>query len=201
MIRTFLFDLGNVLVHFSHDLMCEQIGELCDRSSAEIHRLLLDSELQWDFERGKVSPEQLHAELQRQVGRELDFPRLREAATDIFTLNEPMVGILAQLKSAGHRLVVLSNTSPLHFEYIQNRFSVLEPFDDFVLSYRVGALKPEAEIYQAALNAIQCAPEECLYTDDIPQYVETARTFGLQAEVFTDADSFTRVLAARGVVL
>ncbi len=28
-IKTFLFDMGNVLVKFCHERMCRQIGELC----------------------------------------------------------------------------------------------------------------------------------------------------------------------------
>ena len=50
MIRTLLFDLGNVLLHFSHQRLCAQMGELCGKPAEAIRRLLFDTTLQRDFE-------------------------------------------------------------------------------------------------------------------------------------------------------
>jgi putative hydrolase of the HAD superfamily len=76
---------------------------------------------------------------------------------------------------------------------------VLEPFDELLLSYDVGAIKPEAGMYEAALKAIRCRPEECFYTDDIPTYVARGREFGLQAEIFTDVTALRGHLADREI--
>lgn len=201
MIRTFLFDLGNVLLHFSHDRMCAQIGALCGRSGPDVRKLLIDSGLQWDFERGLVSD----VEFCRGLGAAADFTfeldTLKRAGSDIFVLNEPMLPILDALKARGHRLVLLSNTSIAHFEFVEREYDVLERFDDFVLSFKVGALKPDRAIFEAALKAIQCDPEDCFYTDDIADYVEAGRTFGLQAEVFTDHAALLEQLRRRDFVL
>ena len=56
MIQTFLFDMGNVLVSFCHDRMCRQMGELCGHSGPEIRKQLIDTGLQWELERGEVTP-------------------------------------------------------------------------------------------------------------------------------------------------
>ncbi|HVV99070.1 MAG TPA: HAD family phosphatase [Planctomycetaceae bacterium] len=199
MIRTCLFDMGNVLVHFCHDRMCRQIGALCGQTGPEIRKLLFDSELQWKFERGRLSEREFHAELSRLVAAELAFEALVEAGSDIFQLNEPIVPILETLKAQGKRLVLLSNTSVSHFEFVKRRFDVLRHFDDYVLSYEVGALKPELEIFEAALRKIGCAPQECFYTDDIAAYIAAAREHGLEAEVFTTAEALRGHLATRGV--
>ena len=45
-------------------------------------------------------------------------------------------------------------------------FPVLDPFDQLILSYEAGAIKPEDGIYHAALGAIQCDPQDCLYVGD-----------------------------------
>jgi putative hydrolase of the HAD superfamily len=191
--------MGNVLVHFSHDLMCRQIGALCNRTGADIRKLLFDSELQWKFERGLLSEAEFHRRVEELVAQQLDLPALVHAGSNIFQLNEPLMPILDALKARGHRLVVLSNTSISHFEFVQRNFDVLQKFDDYVLSYKVGAIKPEPAIFEAALQAIHCPPENCFYTDDIPQYIEAARKFGLQAEVFTDAHNLREHLRQRGI--
>jgi HAD superfamily hydrolase (TIGR01509 family) len=198
-IRTCLFDMGNVLLYFSHERMCRQIGELCGRTADDVRRLLFDSGLQLDFERGQISESEFHRRFEAAAGVEIDPAELRRAGSDIFELNEPMPELLDALKQRGIRLVLLSNTSVAHFDWARGKFDVLERFDACVVSYAAGAVKPEPAIYEAALREIGCPPAECFYTDDITNYVEAGRRFGLQAETFTDADSLRNHLAARGI--
>ena len=188
-LRTVLFDLGNVIVHFSHERMCDQIGAVLGRSGSDVRRFLIDSGLMWDFERGRVSEGDLLLAVEREVGGPADRDTLSTACSDIFTLNEPIVPVLAALKNHGLRLVLLSNTSAWHIEWVRKQWPVLEHFDQLLLSYEIGAIKPDAAAYEAALKAIECRPEECFYTDDIPKYVARGRDFGLHAEVFTDVES------------
>lgn len=201
MIKTFLFDMGNVLVHFSHERMCDQMGQLCSRSGPEVREFLFNSGLQWNFERGFVSEDDFHEQFQTLSGQSVERAALIEAGSDIFWINQSLLPVLDTLKERGHRLVVMSNTSISHFQFVERQFDVLQKFDDFVLSYEVGAIKPEPRIYEAALDKIQCAPNECFYTDDISDYVATGRTFGLQAEIFTDTANLRQHLHARGISL
>jgi len=124
---------------------------------------------------------------------------LRSAAADIFVANESMFPVLDRLKERGHRLVLLSNTNASHIHVIRQEFNVLERFDDLILSYETGAVKPEARIFEEAVRRINCAPGECFYTDDIPEYVEQGRTFGLQADVYTNTRSFLHQIEKRGI--
>jgi HAD superfamily hydrolase (TIGR01509 family) len=200
-IRTFLFDMGNVLVHFSHERMCAQMGALCEKTADEVQEVLFESGLQANFERGRFTEQELHRRFEEAVGTAVDYEDLKLAGSDIFQLNSLMPGILNSLKKQGYRLVLLSNTSVTHFEWVWNQFEVLQKFDDHVASYRVGAIKPEAAIFEAALAKIECDPAECFYTDDIALYVETARSLGLQAEVFTDAETLRSCIKQLGVAL
>lgn len=199
MIRTVVFDMGNVLVRFSHERMCEQMGRLCGRTEREVRTLLIDSGLQWEFERGRVDEAGFHRRFEDAVGRAVPIDELRHAASDIFEPNPGVGDIVQALKQTGHRLVLLSNTSIAHYEFIRSRWDLLEPFDEFVLSYEVGAIKPEPAIFEAALRAVRCRPEEAFYTDDIPAYVEAGRSFGLNAEVFTTANDLKGHLRSRGL--
>lgn len=203
MIRTFLFDMGNVLVHFCHQRMCRQIAELAGADESEVRDLLMRGSLQWDFERGLLTEEEFFLELQERLG----FPEgvtqeeLARAGSDIFTLNVSLVPVLDELKGRGHRLVLLSNTSKSHFDFVRREFDVLSRFDDFALSFEAGAMKPERRIFEAAAAKVGCAPEECFYTDDIAAYVEAGRSHGFQAEQFTTTDAFVEQLARRGMRL
>ncbi len=201
MVRTILFDMGNVLVYFSHELMCAQIGALCEKSESEIRRLLLDSGLQWRFERGRISETEFHREFEEAAGCSVQLSELIHAGSDIFEANEQIPPLLEELRGLKHRLVLLSNTSISHFEHVRSNFDVLDHFDDFVLSYEVGSLKPDPEIFHAAAEVIGCDPAECFFTDDIEANVEAARRFGLDAEVFTGVGATIEQLRRRDVEL
>ena len=199
MIRTVFFDMGNVLLHFSHERMCEQIGALCGRDGPTIRELLFGTELQSDFERGQVSEAEMHQRLESAVSCALNFEALVRAVSDIFGLNEPIVPVLDALKSQGFRLVLISNTSISHLNWVRKEYDLLGRFDHLVVSCETGAIKPEPAIFEAALAAARCDPQECFYTDDIPEYIETARTYGIDAEVFVDTPTLVEHLARRGI--
>jgi putative hydrolase of the HAD superfamily len=152
-----------------------------------------------DFDQGIVTPDQFHGWFEETFGVKVQQAELAFAASDIFTLNEPIVPVLDELKSRGHRLVLLSNTSVFHYDFIRDRYNVLDRFDDLVLSFEIKAVKPAPEIYEAALKKIHCELGECFYTDDIPAYIDSGRRHGLDAEVFTTVDSMRTQLAVRGI--
>lgn len=201
MLRTILFDLGNVLLKFSHARMCRQIAELGGISPELLRRELLESPLQLEFERGRMSEAEFQSRLERFCGCVMPIEDLRIAAADIFEPNPGMREIVEQLRERGLRLVLLSNTCVTHIDFIRQKYSLLDLFDDVVLSYEVGALKPEDAIFEAAKSRIQCSPAECFYTDDIAPYVDAGRKQGLQAELFATPHQLRDQLRARGIDL
>ena len=101
------------------------------------------------------------------------------------------------MKKQGYRLVLLSNTNAAHFDFLTPRLPILDLFDEKILSFEVGVLKPHPKIYSAAIAAAKCPPQNCFYIDDIPEYVVAARTHGIDAEVFTDVPSLQAHLKKR----
>ncbi len=198
-IKTCFFDMGNVLVHFCHDKMCQNVAAATGASLEQTKAVLLGSGLQWKLERGEISEEQFHAGFEEECGRSVDFGALKLAAADIFWLNDSIVPLVKELKQLQIRLVLLSNTSVTHLEFIQRKFDILQHFDAFTTSYEAGALKPEPAIYEDALRKANCDPESCFYTDDIEDYVLKARTFGIHAEVYTATPLTRMALQTLGV--
>lgn len=201
MLRTILFDLGNVVLYFSHEKMFHQMGALAGMSGEEIRRLVQEHNVIREFETGRMSRPDVHRLFESWTGKTVDRRRLMRAISNIFTPNESLISLFDQLKKAGLRLVLLSNTNIAHISFVKQRFDVLSRFDQLVLSYEVGAMKPDPPIYEAALKAIGCEPSECFYTDDIVENVERARGFGLQAEVFIDTKTFVSHLEQRNLIL
>lgn len=200
-IRTFLFDLGNVLVRFSHEKMFKQLAAVCQRPEADIIHFAANSGLLLGYETGSIDNSGFHGAFEDWLGKSICRTELLTAGSDIFELNSPMDQILSSIDEQGYRLVLLSNTCPAHFERVSDQWSFLDRFDHHVLSYRVGAMKPSPTIFEAALEVIDCDPSECLYTDDIPEYVTAGREHGLQAVVFENPTQFKDELVRQGITI
>lgn len=77
---------------------------------------------------------------------------------------------------------LLSNTNQIVYErYITECDIVAKHFplhDQHVLSYEVGAIKPDPLIYKIALARARVRPEETLFLDDMPENIEAWRALG-----------------------
>ena len=180
--RTIFFDLGNVLIFFSLQKMCEQVAAYCDLNLEFVKAIM--HEYGDPYERGNMTNQIIFDQFCQFSKKNLDFQAFMNKAGDIFEPNDPVISIALQLKKNGHRLFLLSNTCDAHFAFAFSQFSFLKSFDGYVLSYKVGARKPEKKIYEKALEIAGCRKEECFYTDDILSYIETARSLDIDAEQY-----------------
>ena len=75
-----------------------------------------------------------------------------------------------------------------------------QKIDVVVSSTTVGVAKPDAEIYRYALDRLDILPQEAVFTDDMPTFVEAAVTIGIHARHFSTPEHFREYLAELGVL-
>jgi len=63
----------------------------------------------------------------------------------------------------------------------------------------VGLRKPEPAIYKLALEITDRQPEECVFIDDRPLNLDTARRLGMQTIEMKDAGQLSSALQELGV--
>jgi putative hydrolase of the HAD superfamily len=195
------FDMGNVLLHFSHEREAEQIARVAGLAPAAVWKLLFADGLHWQAERGELSRRQFYERFCELTKSRPDFAAFEEAGNDIFWLNEAIVPIVAALREAGRRLGVLSNTSEAHWDHCTRKFPLLtESFPVHALSFRIGAMKPDPRVYAAAADLAGFAGGEILFIDDRPDNFAAARQAGWQAVAFESASQLAKELAACGIL-
>jgi len=199
-IRTLIFDLGRVIVPFDFRRGYERMAERCGLTPEEVRARLKSDGLVYAFESGGIGRHEFHRRVAGLLETDVGYEEFREIWFSIFLPETLIPDSLVGALHRRYRLVLLSNTNVIHFEMIRERYPILRHFDAFVLSYEAGAMKPDPRIYAAAIEAARCAPQECFFTDDIPEYVEGARQAGIDAVVFEGAEALERELRARGVV-
>lgn len=198
-IQSVIFDMGNVLINFSHEKACEQIGALANKPASEVFRVLFASGLEIRYEAGQVTRAELIAGLEQGLGCQLDTRAVMDAACDIFWPKPDMEQLAAGVREAGYRLVLLSNVCEDHFEYIRQRYTFPALFDELVLSYKVGVCKPHERIYHRAISAARCSAHECLFIDDVQENVDAAARLGIKGITYKSTTSLLDSLKSMGV--
>lgn len=201
MLRTFLFDMGNVLIPFDINRGYQALSHHSGLPQTEVAERIRHSGLYNAYESGQLETEEFLDLFSSLLGLTLSLEAFREVWNSIFLPHTATSEELILTLKQNHRLVLLSNTNDLHYQWLRERYPILEHFDAFTLSYAEKAMKPDQRIYAAAVSYAQCSPSECFFTDDIERYVLAARDFGIDAELFTGEADLRRQLAARGLNL
>jgi FMN phosphatase YigB (HAD superfamily) len=200
-IKTIIFDLGGVIVPFDFSRAYSRIEQLTGLPREEIRSRLMAADLGNRLESGRLSPQDFFEELCGLLGLGIGFDEFREIWFSIFD-RETLIpeSVFASLGER-HRLLLLSNTNAIHFDMLRERYPLLRHFDHYVLSYEVGAMKPDPRIYREAIRHAGCEPGECFFTDDIARFVEGAKAEGVDAVQFTGLEGLRTELQSRGVVV
>jgi putative hydrolase of the HAD superfamily len=195
------FDLGNVLLYFDHHLACRQMAAVSGVPADRIWDVIFESGLELLYEAGAVGSQEFHERFCRETDSHPDYDALAHAASAIFEVNLPMKALLAHLSAAGHRLGLLSNTNPIHWAYVAGgRYGMIpEVFEQVVLSYEVGAIKPDARIFRHAAELAGAPPERIFYVDDVAGHVAGARAVGIDAVQYTTTPALADELLRRGI--
>ena len=200
-IRFLYFDLGNVLLNFSHKRAAEQMAAVSGVSVEKVWQVVFEDGLEQRFESGEVNDSQFYEQFCAGVGAKPVYDSLLRAGSEIFEINGPIIPLVAQLRAGGNRMGILSNTCGPHWDYCsKGRYGIIgKMFDKFALSYEIGACKPGTRIYQAAAEMAGVASEEIFFTDDIPSHVAAARDAGWDAVLYTTVPALASDLSKRGV--
>src|SRR5882672_1733281 len=158
MIKTVIFDLGKVIVPFDFARGYRAMAELCSYAPEEIPRRIGSTDLVRRFECGQVSPHAFVDQLCAILNLKMEYARFCEIWSCIFLPETLIPDSLLEGLRRRYRLLLLSNTNAIHFGMIRDTYPLLRHFDEYVLSYEIGVLKPSPLIYEEALARARCEP-------------------------------------------
>jgi FMN phosphatase YigB (HAD superfamily) len=178
MIRNVVFDVGGVLL----DLRYEPFIRYLQRAGIDMRDLpawLARVDLA-AHERGEISGEDLLERIAHMAQLPLDRAELRSRWLDMFERSEAMFRLAAGLMQ-DYRVYLLSNAGDLHWDHFNAHYGLDSLVHGALASFRVGAIKPQADIYRKAEAMFGLDPAATVFIDDLPQNVAGARQCGWQA--------------------
>jgi glucose-1-phosphatase len=196
--KAIIFDLGKVLVPFDFKIGYRALECACPFPADEIRRRIKETGLVDPFERGLIESRDFVHRLSAALDLRMDYGAFCAAWSSIF-YGQLIADTVLQSLAGRYRLLLLSNTNAIHWEMIRETYPLVAHFHDCVLSFEVHAMKPEAAIFQAAVERAGCRPAECFFTDDIAANVEGARHYGIDAVRFESPSQLQAEMASRGI--
>ncbi len=98
------------------------------------------------------------------------------------------------------RVGCLSNTNIVHWEDRVAAWGLADLFEFPLLSFQMNLVKPDREIFDLAVAAVGCDPQEILFLDDSSANVEAARDAGMKSAVVRGVSESRSVLQGFGVL-
>ncbi len=195
-----VFDLGNVLIPFDYEPVIEKLNQLKPELGNKFKKLYADNyHIHQQFERGELTQEKFIAIMLVWLEGTISQEEFCNLFSNIFTINHNIVELLPKLKEK-YKLVLLSNTNEMHKHYGYGKFEFLNYFDKLILSYEVGAIKPEEKIYRTVEQFTQLPSQQHFFIDDIKEYIEGAKKCGWSGAQFAGYEKLTAVLKAEGII-
>ncbi|NND98595.1 MAG: HAD family phosphatase [Pirellulaceae bacterium] len=199
------FDLGNILVSFDPMVACQNVAELYGCSAQRAHDVVYDSGWEDRYEHGEVTGEQFATHVHQQLGKQtagIPTQKFLNALGDMFQPIESMRQTVQRVRQSGRRIGILSNTCFAHWDWVNRQgWPVMEgPFEIAILSYEVGAMKPDGRIYAAAEQKAGVPPERILFLDDKHENVDAAISRGWNAAQCFGGDELVGQLKHFGII-
>lgn len=185
-INAVVFDVGNVLLTFSPEVILERYVPGYRPLFEQLKKRVFHSPYWVMLDHGTLTyPEAFEA---MTVG----CPELAEPVRIILERWEEMrdvipegVGALRKCAAMGKKIYIISNYHDHPFDTIEKKYDFFRLIDGKVISSRVRMVKPDPAIYRHAELTFGLEPAGTLFIDDSPLNVAAAMSCGWQGVSFS----------------
>lgn len=180
MIKTLIFDFGNVFLNLDLEKAIQDTFELLEIESLSDELLSFN----YLYEQGLITTEEFLEFYQD------NFPKLSKQ--DLIHLWNSMLKDLPQHRltfiqklaaDKNYKLILLSNTNELHIDWVKENIPTYETFkncfDAFYLSHEIGLRKPDKAVFEFILSNNQIVAKDCLFIDDTKEHIIGASKLGI----------------------
>jgi len=180
LIKTIIFDIGNVLVDFRWRQVYESFG-LKEEDIEKLADATVRHQAWVDLDQGIITTEEAEAEYIKAAPEYREYiERIYPDMTPMLVQFEYAVPWIKSLKERGYKIYILSNWSHPAYEACKdNALNFLPMADGVVFSYQEFAVKPDRKIYDIICNRYDINPEEAVFLDDSEPNINAARAYGL----------------------
>lgn len=175
-----IFDLGKVLVDFDYSIAARKLAAHSKADADAINKLINQSPLLLRYERAEIGTQEFFEAVRSATGFQGTLEKFAPIFGDIFFPIPEMIKLHANLRRQKIPTYIFSNTNDLAASFIRSKFPFFSEFDGYIYSYKYGAMKPEAKMYEMVEQETGCRGQQLIYVDDRAENIAGAATRGWQ---------------------
>lgn len=196
-LKAVIFDFGGVLVRTRSQELRSRWEERLGLSPGEASEIVFGGESGTAAQHGHITDDEHWQWLGRRL--ELNPEDLAAFRHDFFSediLDMELLAYVDRLHAAGYHLGLLSNMADNARMIFGEKYGILSHFDTVTISSEEGIMKPDPDIFEAALARAGAGPNQAVFVDDFVANVEGARRVGMLGIHFRNTEQTIAELAA-----
>ena len=199
MIKTVIFDIGNVLTSFSWKKHFDSFGYAADIVDRLGKATVLSA--QWcEYDLGNLSDDEiLELFIKNDPAIETELRHSLKNVRGILERCDYAIPWIQELKAKGYQVLFLSNFSEKVLRECAHVMDFLPYTDGGVFSFKVHMIKPDALIYEEILKQYNLIPKECVFIDDTLPNITAAQNLGIHGIHFKNREQAVAELETLGV--
>jgi epoxide hydrolase-like predicted phosphatase len=181
--RALIFDWGGVFIAPRRIApSTRQLEESLNIPEGTLSKLLYNNDYWTKAQLGKITDEEFWRLSLRQFDI-VDSKGISKFKEKLFSgervqLRLGMINLVKQLKRH-YVLALLTNADDVFRPLLQTKFHVDQLFNHIIISAEVGIAKPDIEIFRQTCKIVNALPPECIFIDDSPANVQSAKSIGM----------------------
>ena len=195
MIRAIFFDFGGVILRTEYQSPRQHLAERLNMEYDDLVRLVFDSETSRKACLGAATVDAHWTAVMKKLNRPVsESHAFRDEFFGGDVLDRELIQLMRELRTK-YKIGLISNAWNDLRDYI-TRQKFVDVFDAMTISAEVGVVKPEAKIFQIALDQLQVRAKEAMLVDDFIENIEGCQKIGMQGLHFKDPEKAFRKLKA-----
>jgi len=199
-ITTLIFDFGGVIINLDLPQCIENLKRLGVNNIESYLSNFGQKDFFLKFENGEIGTVEFRNKIRKLSSSVLSDAEI-DAAWCSFLCDIPAERLVLLKKlQLKYRLLLLSNSNPLHIDVSVPKalegtgIRFQDFFDKCYFSYEMKLTKPNTAIFEALLADAGVVAGECLFLDDGPKNIETAKALGFQTHFVTQGENLDFLL-------
>jgi epoxide hydrolase-like predicted phosphatase len=191
--RAVFFDLGGVILRTEFQSPRERLAEEVGLTYEELVKIVFESRSSQEASIGKISEDEHWKFVARALHRPL---KEREAIQKEFfagdIIDRELIAFIRSLRPR-YGTGLISNAWDGLRPYME-REKFADAFDVLTISAEVKAMKPEATIFQYALEQLEVKPKEAVFVDDFAENITGCEAVGMRGIHFNSMEQTMKEL-------
>jgi putative hydrolase of the HAD superfamily len=198
-IKNIVLDFGGVIVDLDRDAAISRFREMGIDNIEELLDPYRQKGLFRKIEDGSLSREDFYVEVCKLTGKNIDSKDIDQGLIDfLLPVDQRKLDYISELRKK-YKVLLLSNTNDIIINWATSeKFSPSGKsldcyFDEMYLSYKLGCMKPDFDIFHKMIELSGINPAETLFIDDSEANITAGKALGFKTFLFGKDNRFSEI--------